>query len=389
MQQRRAQLISARQTPPHRVKPTPSPGNRNNDRTLPFTTAQIDAAYQWLIKQRQHYPDNADIWHLRFHWLREREEILSSLNRGEYRFSPLHLIQKTNGESLALWTSRDALVLKMLTAVLTPLLPVHPLCEHVRGHGGGRQSTRRVHHHLRDNPAPFVFRTDIRGYYAAIDKQRLYTQLTGRVTHPILLSLLWQFLHYSVESGGNFHTPKRGISRGAALSPLLAAFHLYDLDSAFGAQSRVRYVRYMDDFLILAPTRWSLRRAVAQLKHALYSWGFTLHPDKTQLGRTEQGFDWMGLWFRKDGVQSIAPRAVEKHRLQCRRLYERIRHLNSDVQAARMAMYRRRWVGALWFPPTPLIVRSADALPLVFLLNLTNSFGSSRQCEMGPGHLIF
>ncbi len=31
------------------------------------------------------------------------------------------------------------------------------------------------------------------------------------------------------------------------------------------------------------------------------------HPGKTQLGRTEQGFDWMGLWFKRNGVQSSTP----------------------------------------------------------------------------------
>ncbi|BBG67763.1 reverse transcriptase domain-containing protein [Serratia marcescens] len=335
-------------------KKTPSPftnnpehHSQNNRQAPPFTTQHIDTAYQWLIKQRQHYPDSADIWHLRFHWKHEREALLLAVNSGRYRFSPLQVIKKADGETLALWASRDALVLKMLTAVLAPVLPVHRLREHVRGHGGGRQSTLRVHHHLQGSNTPFVFRTDIKGYYAAIDKQRLYTQLVGHVTHPVLLDLLAQLLHYSVEDGGNFHTPTRGISRGAALSPLLAAFHLYAVDCDFAAQPRVRYVRYMDDFLILAPTRWSLRRAVARLKQHLHAWGFTLHPDKTQLGRTEQGFDWMGLWFDRNGVRSFAPRAIEKHRLQCRRLYERIRNLNKDVQAARMAMYRRRWVRAL------------------------------------------
>ncbi|WP_436882359.1 reverse transcriptase domain-containing protein [Enterobacter asburiae] len=143
------------------------------------------------------------------------------------------------------------------------------------------------------------------------------------------------------------HPPRKGISRGAALSPLLAAFHLYDLDCHFAKNTRVRYARYMDDFLILAPTRWSLRRAVRDLKHFMENYGFTLHPDKTQLRKTERGFDWMGLWFKKHGMHSIAPRAVSKHRLQCRRLYEHIRYLNKDLQAARMALYRRRWVRAL------------------------------------------
>ncbi|MGQ8704367.1 reverse transcriptase domain-containing protein, partial [Serratia marcescens] len=79
-------------------------------------------------------------------------------------------------------------------------------------------------------------------------------------------------------------------------------------DGHFARQSRVRYARYMDDFIILAPTRWVLRRAVRDLKQFLNVFGFTLHPDKTQLGKTERGFDWMGLWFNTHGIQSIAPR---------------------------------------------------------------------------------
>ncbi|PIJ49293.1 hypothetical protein BL250_12720 [Erwinia sp. OLTSP20] len=127
------------------------------------TLLNIEYAYQWLIQARKQYPDHADIWHLRFHWQRERDIILSQLNRGEYRFSPLQIIKKASGETLALWSSRDALVLKMLTSLLETRLPVHPLCEHVKGHGGGRQSTLRVDHHLKAHGTPFVFRTD-RGY---------------------------------------------------------------------------------------------------------------------------------------------------------------------------------------------------------------------------------
>ncbi|MGQ8704361.1 reverse transcriptase domain-containing protein, partial [Serratia marcescens] len=236
-----------------KYKPTQTHTNKRNEN--PFTLKHMECAYQWLIKARKHFPDNADIWHLRFHWQRERDAILSAINRGQYHFSPLQIIKKASGESIALWSSRDALVLKMLTGALETQLPVHPLCEHTKGHGGGRQSPLGVHRHLKVHGTPYVFRTDIKGYYAAINKSRLYDQLTHHVTHPVLLNLLWQFLHYSVEDGGRFHTPRKGISRGAPLSPLLAAFHLYEVDGHFARQSRVRYARYMDDFIILAPTR--------------------------------------------------------------------------------------------------------------------------------------
>ncbi|EML9989145.1 hypothetical protein RHQ60_004700 [Citrobacter amalonaticus] len=65
----------------------------------------------------------------------------------------------------------------------------------------------------------------------------------------------------------------------------MAAFHLYEIDRHFAAMPRVRYVRYMDDFLILAPTRWVLRRAVRQLRIFMEDYGFELHPAKTQLGK--------------------------------------------------------------------------------------------------------
>ncbi|ENG2243756.1 RNA-directed DNA polymerase, partial [Salmonella enterica] len=130
-----------------------------------------------------------------------------------------------------------------------------------------------------------MFRTDIRGYYARISKTLLYEQLCRYVSSPVLRDLLCQFLHYSVEDGGEFHTPLRGIPRGSALSPLLAAFHLTETDNVFSRNRHVTYARYMDDFLILSPTRWHLRRAVRMLNRHFAQAGFEQHPDKTFIGR--------------------------------------------------------------------------------------------------------
>ncbi|KFD24794.1 reverse transcriptase domain-containing protein [Yokenella regensburgei] len=312
-----------------------------------FTPEILDASYIWLCASRKNHPANADVWDLRFHWLQEKVRILQALRAGTYRLQPLRVTPRVGGEACVMWSARDALVIHALTCLLAPHLPVHHTCEHIRGQGGGKQSARRVHHFLRNTNASFVFRTDIRGYYANIDKDRLYRQLTTCITCPGIRSLLWQFLYYSVENGGNFHTPVKGIPRASSLSPLLAAFHLFHVDKALTDISGVRYARYMDDFIIITTTRHKLRRAVKLLKQRLHEFGFVLHPDKTQLGRTQRGFDWMGLWFTDKGITAFAPRATEKHRLKCRQLYEHIRHLNPEVQATRMALYLRRWVASL------------------------------------------
>ncbi len=53
----------------------------------------------------------------------------------------------------------------------------------------------------------------------------------------------------------------RGISLGCPLSPLMGAFFLKRLDERM-ERSGLFYVRFMDDNLVLAPTRWRLRKAV-------------------------------------------------------------------------------------------------------------------------------
>ncbi|EBL6422633.1 hypothetical protein AH050_26205, partial [Salmonella enterica subsp. enterica serovar Give] len=125
--------------------------------------------------------------------------------------------------------------------------------------------------------------------------------------------------------------------------PLLAAFHLTETDNVFSRNRHVTYARYMDDFLILSPTRWHLRRAVRMLNRHFAQAGFEQHPDKTFIGRVEKGFDWMGFWFTEKGCDGVAPRALQHFKDRLRRLYELIRQWPEDLRHRRMAGYVRAW----------------------------------------------
>ncbi|EGR8150913.1 hypothetical protein I4Y90_004725 [Salmonella enterica subsp. enterica serovar Adelaide] len=125
--------------------------------------------------------------------------------------------------------------------------------------------------------------------------------------------------------------------------PLLAAFHLTETDNVFSRNRHVTYARYMDDFLILSPTRWPLRRAVRMLNRHFAQAGFEQHPDKTFIGRVEKGFDWMGFWFTEKGCDGVAPRALQHFKDRLRRLYERVQQWPEDLRYRRMAGYVRAW----------------------------------------------
>ncbi|HCC4192903.1 TPA: hypothetical protein M4860_001683 [Salmonella enterica] len=190
----------------------------------------------------------------------------------------------------------------------------------------------------------YVCRTDIQGFYGHIRRGPLMRQLKRHVSDPVLLNLVRQYLHYSVERGGEFYTPQKGICRGCALSPLLAGFCLWAMDTYFEAQQpHLRYVRFMDDIVIFTRTRWHLRRAVRALNVFFASGGYRQHPDKTFIGKTEKGFDWMGIQFNRSGIGDVAPRAMANHRQRLRRLYEQTWRYGKEKTRARVGEYVRRW----------------------------------------------
>lgn len=300
----------------------------------------LDEAWHWLCNARKNAPVGADIWDLRFNWQTERGALLDALRQGNYRLSPMQIVGTSQN---AVWSSRDALVLKWVALKITGHLPLHERCEHVRGHGGGRASVQRLHDVLNSGEYPWVCRTDIKGYYGAIQKPQLLEQLRQCIADPMMLHLLQQYLHYSVEDGGEFHTPENGISRGCALSPLMGALHLWAVDNHFSRQPGIYYARYMDDFIILAKSRWQLKRQVKSLNRFFNEYQFCQHPDKTFIGRTAKGFDWMGAQLNAQGAAGVAPRALANHLTKIRRLYEQT-WLSRSEREEKVSNYRRRWV---------------------------------------------
>ncbi|EIT7187763.1 transposase [Serratia marcescens] len=301
------------------------------------------AAYQWLCRQRRRAPASADVWHVRFHWATLGPALFRRVTAGDYRLSAMQLVGRSRAERRAQWCAQDALVLKWVALKVESLLPTHARCAHLKGQGCHR-SVAEVSQAQMSGEYAFVYRTDIRGYYRHIRKEQVMRLVAASVPCQVLRGLLNQYLYYSVEDAGEFYTPDAGINRGCALSPLIGASLLYHVDTYFSTQRHLFYVRYMDDFLVLARTRWPLRRAVKALHNFLNLAGFETHPDKTQLGRIENGFDWLGVWFSGEAPE-IAPRALENHRIRRLRLYEqaRGRGLCEEAAEARVRAYETRW----------------------------------------------
>jgi len=140
-------------------------------------------------------------------------------------------------------------------------------------------------------------------------------------------------------AAGSLLRVPRGIPLGCPLSPLLGAFFLRELDERLEA-TRLFFVRFMDDVIVLAPTRWKLRRAVRIVNECLAALGLEKHPDKTFIGRVGRGFDFLGYRLGPHGLR-LAEQTWQRFAQRAARLQERER----DGRAPRGALgaYVPRW----------------------------------------------
>ena len=270
----------------------------------------------------------------------------------------------------------------VVTAHLLPNLSQH--CHHLQGRGGAKAAVRFVNEHLAANT--FVFRTDVKSYYASIDHDILLGLLEQAVPDKRVLDLLRQYVRRTIYDGGLYEDVERGISLGCPLSPLMGAFYLKLLDERV-EKTGLAYARFMDDWVILAPTRWKLRAAIRLVNETLAELKVEQHPDKTFIGRVSRGFDFLGYAFTPAGLE-VAPQAAERCVERVSRLYEQ------GVDLSHIGAYVRRWqrwassglrdtgVGPAW-QAKRLAPRALGALFLLFVpcLALCPSFACQSICE--------
>ena len=115
----------------------------------------------------------------------------------------------------------------------------------------------------------------------------------------------------------------------------MGAFYLKLLDERM-EQTGLPYARFMDDWVILAPTRWKLRGAIRLVNETLAELKVEQHPDKTFIGRISRGFDFLGYLFTPAGLE-VAPRAVEHCVERVSQLYEQ------GADLVRIGAYVRCW----------------------------------------------
>ena len=93
----------------------------------------------------------------------------------------------------------------------------------------------------------------------------------------------------------------------------------------------------MDDWVVIAPSRWKLREAVRIVNKTLNMLCVEKHPDKTFIGKVERGFDFLG-YFLKPGILKVSVSTLKRFAERVTKLYEQ------GAEIDRIGEYVKRWV---------------------------------------------
>lgn len=170
----------------------------------------------------------------------------------------------------------------------------------------------------------YVIQADVRQYFASIYHQVAMEGLARVIHCPDTLGLFRTIL------AGYGHDNGLGLPVGALTSQLVANVVLDGVDHEMTDDHGAgRYLRYMDDIIILQPSKPDARRRLEQLQHAITRRGLALNP-KTQIRPAAAGVDWCGY---RTWATHIRPR-----KRNIKRAKARIARARDDYHQGKIAL---------------------------------------------------
>jgi len=217
-----------------------------------------------------------------------------SLQSGEYRPGRLRNVdipKKSGGvRTLSIPCVSDRVIQSSVAQILTPLLDqeFEPESFAYRPGRSVAQAVARVSAAQRAG-FDWIIDADISNFFGSVRHDALMQRWHESFEPGPLGDLVDMWLTYAAPDGV-------GLPQGSPLSPLLANLFLDRLDEKF-QQGRYRFVRFADDFVILAKSRASAEEAQVEASDWLANSGLTLNLSKSRIIRFDQGLKFLGHLF--------------------------------------------------------------------------------------------
>lgn len=256
--------------------------------------------------------------------------IARQLRDGRYKFSPVHGVLKDKIERLkknknprpvAIAKMEDRVVQRAILQVFQPRKLVDPKDPNskseliydsrlgrineinrskygvgglLRPYGGTEPAILLIMNAMKDG-AKYFFQSDIKEFFTAIPTDKAVAIVLKATRDKRFSNLFSEALKVELDNEDELQSYSKlfpngglGVAQGGSLSALCGNLMLFDFDHALNSGS-ITAVRYIDDILIVGPSKAELSKAVTFAKEQLASFGFSLYPPDKSSGKADEG----------------------------------------------------------------------------------------------------
>lgn len=187
---------------------------------------------------------------------------------------------------------------------------------------------------------------DIKGYFDAINHEKLMLMVKTRVNDRRMQKLIRQWLEAGVMTEAGYAASESGSPQGGVISPLLSNIYLHYLDFVWSKQGGHlgRMVRYADDMVVICRTKKEAEHALKLIQTVMNRLELTLHPEKTKLVSLwdgKAGFDFLGMHHRSMKNQtSQAWEYYTLHQFPSKKAMQKMRNRIKEVLGKRNVLWK-------------------------------------------------
>lgn len=317
-----------------------------------LSPSNLNAAFKQVRRNRgAGGVDRMDVGSLKDYLVREKDELLTSIERGQYRPNPVRRVEipKENGKrrQLGIPTVVDRVIQQSIAQQLTPLYEpgFSPSSFGFRPKRSAHQALRKCRDYITEG---YVYAVDIdlERFFDTVSHSKLIEVLSRKVKDGRVISLIHKYLNAGVMNEGRYEETREGVPQGGPLSPVLSNILLNELDNELERRGH-KYVRYADDMVIFCKSRRSAERTMQNIIPYIEGKLFLkVNRDKSQVAHV-RGIKFLGYSFyvvKGEGRLRIHPKSVAKMRARIKELTSRSNGWGNDRRKIALSQYIKGWV---------------------------------------------
>ncbi len=295
--------------------------------------------------------DRMDVGSLKDYLVREKDELITSIERGTYRPNPVRRVDipKENGKrrGLGIPTVVDRVIQQSIAQQLSLLYEPE-----FSQHSFGFRPNRSAHQALckcRDyitEGYKYAVDIDLERFFDTVNHSKLIEVLSRKVKDGRVISLIHKYLNAGVMNEGNYEETPEGVPQGGPLSPVLSNILLNELDKELERRGH-KYVRYADDMVIFCRSRRSAGRTMQNIIPFIEGKLFLkVNRDKSQVAYVRD-IKFLGYSFyvvKGEGRLRIHPKSVTRMKTRIKELTSRSNGWGNDRRKEALSQYIKGWV---------------------------------------------